>query len=214
VKRFTKVTVMSCLALAACGGSPSAPSDAADAAFDAGVTQPDGLADHGTDTVTGSAKRVFYLPNGTLGQIRDTTNPLTGLEIADADCTQAGASHGGGQWRAWLSSSTMAALDRIADVGPWYRLDQQTLLFENRASIVNGPLVPINAQPNPGNNANLFWSGTLADGTPSSDNCQDWTAYGSSLVATVGRVDTAGAGWVDPTPLECSTYLALLCFEQ
>ena len=108
----------------------------------------------------------------------------------------------------------MGALARIADVGPWYRLDQQTLLFESRASIVNGPLVPINAQPNLGNEANLFWTGTLVDGTPSANNCQDWTAYGGSLVATVGRVDTAGAGWVDPTPLACSTYLALLCFEQ
>jgi hypothetical protein len=37
----------------------------------------------------------------------------------------------GGQWRAWLSSSSMNAIDRLADVGPWYRPDQQTTLFEN-----------------------------------------------------------------------------------
>jgi len=60
----------------------------------------------------------------------------------------------------------------------------------------------------------LFWSGTLLDGTASTTNCSEWTSYVGGGTATVGRTDTAGSGWVDPTPLSCSTYLSLLCFEQ
>lgn len=160
-------------------------------------------------------KRIFHLKNGTLGQIRDGNDTRTGLEVADAECVQAGQSYGGGQWKAWLSSSTINALDRLADVGPWYRVDQETLLFPSRAAMVNGPLAPIDTQSDPvDDRRNLFWSGTLAAGSASGSNCQDWTAYGSGLVATVGRVDTAGQGWVNPSSLSCGSYLSLLCIEQ
>lgn len=160
-------------------------------------------------------KRVFHLVNGALGKIKDSSasDTRTGLETADAACTTAGKMHGGGQWQAWLSSSSMNAIDRLADVGPWYRLDQQTMLFENRAAIAQGPLVPID-DPADGNSRISFWSGTLLDGTASAANCADWTEYVGGVKATVGRADTAGPGWVAPTLQSCSTYLALLCFEQ
>ena len=160
-------------------------------------------------------KRVFHLVNETLGKIRDSSDTRTGLEVADADCTTAGKTYGGGQWRAWLSSSLMNAIDRLADVGPWYRLDQQTKLFENRAGITQGPLVPIEDPADAGvGTRTFFWSGTLLDGTTSGANCTDWTEYVGGLKATVGRADTAGPGWVAPTLESCSTYASLLCFEQ
>ena len=102
----------------------------------------DAAVDAGSDART-APKRVFHLLNGALGAIRDANDTRTGLEVADADCTSAGQMHGGGQWRAWLSSSSANAIDRLVDVGPWYRLDQQTKLFESRAAIAQGPLVPI-----------------------------------------------------------------------
>jgi len=153
--------------------------------------------------------------NGDLGAIRTSTDPRTGVEVADAQCTTAGQSYGGGQWRAWLSSSTVNAIDRLVDVGPWYRLDQQTELFENRAALTRGPLVAID-DPTYANSGTrtLFWTGTLIDGTASPTNCSDWTSYVGDRAATVGRTDMAGQGWVDPTPLSCSKYLSLLCFEQ
>jgi hypothetical protein len=170
--------------------------------------------DAGSDAQT-ARKRVFHFLNGALGAIRDANDTRTGLEVADADCTTAGQMHGGGQWRAWLYSSSANAIDRLVDVGPWYRLDQQTKLFENRAAITQGPLVPIEDQTDAGVGVrNLFWTGTLLDGTASTANCTDWTAYVGGVMATVGRTDTAGPGWVDPTLLSCSTYLSLLCFEQ
>ena len=160
-------------------------------------------------------KRVFHLLNGALGAIKDANDTRTGMEVADADCTTAGQTHGGGTWRAWLSDSSMNAIDRLADVGPWYRLDQQTKLFASRAAITQGPLMAIEDPTDASAGVrSLFWSGTLLDGTASTTNCSEWTSYVGGGTATVGRTDTAGSGWVDPTPLSCSTYLSLLCFEQ
>jgi hypothetical protein len=158
---------------------------------------------------------VFHLLNGSLGAIKDANDTRTGLEVADADCTTAGQMYGGGQWRAWLSDSSMNAIDRLADVGPWYRLDQQTKVFTNLSSVREGPLVPIEDSTDASAGIrSLFWSGTLLDGTSSGANCSDWSSYVGGGTATVGRTDTAGAGWVDPTLLSCSKYLSLLCFEQ
>ena len=78
------------------------------------------------------------------------------------------------------------------------RLAQTTLSFTNRASIVNDPIVAISPQSDLLHDTrNLFCTGTLIDGTASANNCQDWTAHGGTNIATVGRVDTSGQGWVD-----------------
>lgn len=198
------------------GGAGAAQGGGGSAGIGGGGSPPDGGGGAASNTTT--RKRIFHLKNGDLGQIRDANDTRTGLEVADAECTTAGQTYGGANWKAWLSSSTVNALDRIADVGPWYRLDQTTLLFADRASIVNGPQVPISPQSVlVDDTRNLFWTGTLVDGTASANNCQDWTDYvfaNPLNIATVGRVDTAGPGWVNPTPLSCSYYLALLCIEQ
>lgn len=188
----------------------------ADAAIDGTASDgvDDSTFDAGTDVPT-ARKRVFHLRNGRLGKIRDSNDTRTGLEVADADCTTGGQTYGGGQWRAWLSSSSMNAIDRLVDVGPWYRLDQQTKLFENSAAISLGPLVPIEELADAGVGVNaLFWSGTMLDGTAGTANCSDWTEYVGGVTAIVGRTDTAGAAWVASTLQSCSTYLSLLCFEQ
>lgn len=217
MRRILSFGTLACLAVACGGSSGQAPRDAAGESDGIGIADAgggdggglDGIGDGGT-----TPKRVFHLKNGTLGAIPDSNNPMTGLDVADQECTKAGQAYGGGQWKAWLSSSTANAIDRLGDVGPWYRLDGQTKLFDSRAAIANGPLAPISTQHDTVDDTrNLFWSGTLVDGTVSSTTCSDWRAW-VAAIGTVGRVDTAGAGWIDPTPLVCSTYLALLCFEQ
>ena len=198
-----------------CGCRPVADgATSADGSPDAADTATSG--DGSQDGVDRAArKRVFHFLNGSLGAIKDANDTQTGLEAADADCTTAGQMYGGGQWRAWLSDSSMNAIDRLADVGPWYRLDQQTKLFSNLAAVREGPLVPIEDPTDASvGTRSLFWSGTLLDGTASGANCSDWSSYIGGGTATVGRTDTAGSGWIDPTPFSCSKYLSLLCFEQ
>jgi hypothetical protein len=158
-------------------------------------------------------KRIFHYPNGALGQIRDARDPRPAVEVADARCmTGASQRRLAGTWRAWLSSSTVDAIDRIADVGPWYRLDGKTKLFESKAQLRAGPLAPIDPPGDPVA-GRPFWTGTLADGTRSSLTCQDWTDYVMAR-GTVGRADAVGGAWVAAEPSSCGFYGGLLCIEQ
>lgn len=162
-------------------------------------------------------KRVFYFRNGSLGKILDSADTRLAVEAADEDCTNGAAEMGwGGMWRAWLSTSQVDAIDRIEDVGPWYRVDQETLLFASKAELTTGPRAPIDLTLDDPNREDdeLFWSGTDLDGRRTVDNCEDWTIYNVPAVAAVGRADIAGAAWVAAELLLCSNYLALLCIEQ
>lgn len=172
-----------------------------------------GVDDLVDDTPPSERHRMFYLRNGTLGKIMDSSDTRTGIETADADCAASARERDlGGNWRAWLSSSTVDAADRITDVAPWYRVDRETLLFASKQELTNGPRATIEAAPDA--DPMMFWSGTNLDGSRSSDNCSDWTIYNVPAIATVGRVDVVGESWVMDTPLLCSNYLALLCIEQ
>ncbi|MFN0249455.1 MAG: hypothetical protein ACKV2T_21395 [Kofleriaceae bacterium] len=177
-----------------------------------GCVEP-GADDFVDDTPPSERHRAFYLRNGTLGKIKDSADPQSGVEVADADCTAAAATRElGGSWRAWLSSSTTDAITRIDDVAPWYRIDRETLLFASKRELTAGPRATIEASPDP--EPMMFWSGTRLDGTRSTDNCSDWTIYNHPAIATVGRADLVGASWVMDAALPCSNYLALLCIEQ
>jgi len=164
------------------------------------------------NTPPSERSRIFYLRNGTLGKIVDSSETRAGVDIADADCTAAARDRGfDGAWRAWLSSSTVDAITRLDDAAPWYRTDRETLLFATKAELVEGPRATI--EP-PSDQELMFWSGTSLEGTRTSDTCADWTIYVVPAVATVGRADAAHSSWVVQQPLLCSNYLALLCIEQ
>ncbi len=157
-------------------------------------------------------KRVFYFKNGALGKIRDSGDTRPGLDVGDEKCTNGANQMGlGGSWKAWLSSSQIDAIDRTSDVGPWYRLDQATLLFATKAELTHGPRTRIDPTAAPDL---FFWSGTQLNGRRTPDNCQDWTVYNAPAIATVGRADATGEAWAVSAPQDCSQYLALLCIEQ
>jgi hypothetical protein len=194
------------------GGAPGA--GGAVGGGSAGNAGTAGTAGTGGGAGTGP-KRIFHLINGTLGKLV-RGDPGSGVEIADSQCVAAAAKMMlGGQWKAWISDSTVNAIDRIVDVGPWYRLDGQTKLFEDKQQLRSGPLAAINPDfPADSTDPRAqFWSGTSLDGTNSTFNCNDWTQYVASS-ATVGRVNVTGSAWVSTEPLRCDYYLALLCIEQ
>lgn len=169
-------------------------------------------------------KRVFQFRNGTLGKIRDSAESRPALDVADEDCTRGANELGyGGLWKAWLSSSDTDAIDRIEDVSPWHRLDRETVLFATKEELAHGPRVRIDpgdrsedveACEQFGQCIQTFWTGTAMDGRGTNDHCFDWTIYNRPAMATVGRADLAGQGWVADYPLACGAYLALLCIEQ
>ena len=127
---------------------------------------------------------------------------LGGLEGADAHCQELAVAVGAGAktWRAYLSTSSVNARDRIGD-GPWQnakgeviastvdelhsdanKISKETALNEN-GEVVNGR----GDQPN----RHDILTGSNPDGTASEDTCNDWTSDGAGA-AMMGHHDRMG----------------------
>ena len=129
---------------------------------------------------------------------------LGGLAGADALCASLAEAAGvtGKTWRAYLSTSTENARDRIGD-GPWVNakgveiaaslaalhdhnapgLSKETALDETGA-VVNGR----GDTPN----RHDILTGSLPDGTAASETCGDWTMGAAEGAAIVGHHDRTG----------------------
>ena len=159
----------------------------------------------------------ILLTAGTAGQAQDnkmtffvtSTNPgdganLGGLEGADAHCQKlaeaAGAS--GQAWRAYLSTSTVNARDRIGD-GPWHNAKGE--LIANDLDELHGDANKITKQTGltetgemvkgRGDTPNMhdILTGSNADGTVAAGmTCEDWTSNASTSKAFVGHHDRIG----------------------
>ena len=128
---------------------------------------------------------------------------LGGVAGADAHCQKlaAAAGAGGKTWRAYLSTSSVNARDRIGS-GPWYnvkgeliannvdelhsdanRITKQTGLTETGA-VVNGR----------GDKPNMhdILTGSNGDGTAADKTCADWTSNAGDDAAFVGHHDRLG----------------------
>lgn len=147
------------------------------------------------------------------------TGQLGGLSGADTLCqTAATAATKGGTWRAWLSSSTVNAIDRINDVGPWYQEPSSGALvktFNNKANLLTSPLQHIYVdEQGRGSAASTFpdyWTGTLQTGQHAQATCSDWTTSGSST----GTIGPGSSAWsYKEFVASCSSSYSLVCFEQ
>lgn len=140
------------------------------------------------------------------------TPDFGGLAGGDSICNARAAAAGlGGTWKAWLSDSITDAIDRLADVGPWFRLDGAKV-FENLAGIPSFPLAPITTTELGVESFNTVWTGTFADGTHAS-SCNDWSS--TSGVGAIGDpTSTTTGNWTGLMNTSCSGAFALYCFEQ
>ena len=160
----------------------------------------------------------MVLATGAAGQAQDTNMSffvtsagpgdganLGGLEGADAYCQQLAeaAGAGGKTWRAYLSTSTTDARDRIGS-GPWHNaageliaediealhgeanaISKQTALSEQGEEIAGRGDTP---------NRHDILTGSNPDGTATPDvTCSDWTNNGEGQ-AMVGHHDRMGLG--------------------
>jgi len=182
---------------AGCGSSSSSQPDAAG--------NPDGAgggtaADNFSFFITGSGN-----PKG--GDFRLAPADVEGLDGADAFCQTAAASAGtkaaAKQWRAYLSTDTLDARDRIG-TGPWFNfkgdmiaasvealhdpttnmITKQTGLTETGATVPGRGDTP---------NQHDIITGSKADGTTSGNTCNNWTsAAATGVTAQLGHVDRLG----------------------
>src|SRR5678816_81066 len=111
---------------AACGGGGEQIDPGPDASAREDTAGTDGASTPLRVFVTGAFAGTMYEPGG-------------GLAAGDAKCAYAASGAAiGGVWRAWLSTASMNAIDRIAGGGPW-RLMDGTTVFAGRAELAIGP---------------------------------------------------------------------------
>jgi hypothetical protein len=143
-----------------------------------------------------------------------------GAAAADSICaTLAEAALLGGKWNAFLSTNDTGALARTREVGPWFRVDRETKVFNNRTGFTVGALTNIyNEYGAPIPSSARAWTGTRGDGTADgTQNCSNWTS--TSGYATAGNPNKLladGPKWMyanEGAALCTSTY-RIYCFER
>lgn len=143
------------------------------------------------------AQMSFFITSENPGNGAD----LGGLDGADAYCTSLAEAAGvtGSTWRAYLSTTTVNARDRIGS-GPWHNangvqiaanieelhgdnnITKQTALDETGAIVAGRGDSP---------NRHDILTGSQSDGTYAGHSCEDWTASGEGS-AFVGHHDRLG----------------------
>lgn len=145
----------------------------------------------------------------TLSFFITSTNPgkgadLGGLAGADAHCQALATAVGAGnrQWRAYLSSSTENAKDRIG-TGPWFNAKGVQVaasvadLHSDNNKLSKENSLNEKGQVNNGRgdtpNRHDILTGSNLDGTKTANTCNDWTSSGEGA-AQVGHHDRQGGG--------------------
>ena len=132
------------------------------------------------------------------------TANLGGLRGADRICQELASAVGLGNktWRAYLSTSTENARDRIGD-GPWVNAKGETIA-ESLAALhdENAPGVTkqtalnekgevVNGRGDEPNRHDIL-TGSLPDGTAAPETCEDWTSSAADTAGIVGHHDRMG----------------------
>jgi hypothetical protein len=155
---------------------------------------------------------------------------LKGLVAADAICqSRAGAAGLKGTYKAWLSTSTVSAEDRLTQGAGPYRLLNGTIIASNWQELTSGTLkAPIDETETTGAPPALgvgvcgevgsspVWTGTSADGTSGSGTeCDSWgTGMLAATSALVGSANATDGTWTAWCPASCLVVAALYCVEQ
>jgi hypothetical protein len=167
------------------------------------------------DMLSGS-KRVFVTASGYTGDLKTAGAAADGLAGGDKLCATAStAALLGGTWKAWLSTDATNAIDRIADVGPWYLMDG-TKVFNNKANIMTTPLVTIGRDENGMSvPSGRVWTGTSdGGGADSHGNCKGWTSLQAGDAGVTGDVMPPVGNWTAFAITGCDSSARIYCFEQ
>jgi hypothetical protein len=120
---------------------------------------------------------------------------LGGVAGADHKCSDVAAAAGfTGTYRAWISTSTENAIDRISGNGPWVSTaNPSVVVFKNHAALAVGSQAPI-VDENGKTYGGSQWTGSRTDGTVSvGHTCSDWTTKAAGCGGTGGPTPPQGA---------------------
>lgn len=201
--------------LGACGGGNPASTP-----IDGAVAGDSHAATDGT-TNSGPA-RVFITSDFYDGDLKTAGAGTDGLDGADKLCQlHADAAALGGTYRAWLSTSTIDAIDHITGSGPWINTHGETV-FANRAQLQTHPLAGVGYDEANHGEYPEMWTGT-ADGrkapvefpaSETSSSCNDWTSAAAIDDAATGdSAEGTSAAWTNHAYDACYATHAIYCFQ-
>ena len=180
-------------------------------------------------------KRTFITSNKYSGD-------LGGLAGADAFCQKGASDAGlGGNWLAYLSTSTVNAMDRFPEKTRWTYAGPDHLgltweIFKSKKEMAYGPRRSVSLTANGESRLGLVWSGTrngtgkVAIGTHPDQSimpltCNDWTTNESDLNGVVGQStftsaffmldirEVTASGWTEASKSTCNDTAYLYCIE-
>ena len=162
-------------------------------------------------------KRVFVTSATYTGDFKTIGAGNDGLDGADRLCNTVAQSVSlPGNFKAWLSSPTVDAIDRIPDVGPWYQMTVDGGLiktFNNRANLASTALAGIQyTQDGQQLLGRYAWTGTGTGGRRADRNCDGFTK-GSGYSGEMGSLNSESS-WTSDTAGSCSGDEHLYCFQQ
>lgn len=137
---------------------------------------------------------------------------LGGLTGADAQCQQAAQFEGyQGTYRAWLSTSTVNAIDRVAGARGWINTDGH-LFADTPADLAASHIVyPLDA-----GYGQMVLTATTPDGHYDTrlGACDDWTSNDRTLYVTTGASNAATKDWMNDGSTQCgnSGLTEVYCF--
>lgn len=146
------------------------------------------------------------------GDFRLSATDTDGLAGADAFCQTKAATAdpdaGAKRWRAYLSTATVNARDRIG-TGPWFNRNKVRVAESvenlhnaganaiNKANAIDENGAVVNGRGDTPNHHDIV-TGSNADGTTSGNHCNNWTSSdAAAFTAQVGHHDRDGGG-TDP----------------
>lgn len=148
---------------------------------------------------------------------------LGGLDGADAKCAAlAATAELPGHFRAWLSTSTIAAKTRFPGGGGLVRVDgsivAMTLTDMLATGRVRNPLWLDEMGALHGDNEDFFgervWTGTFQNGDPEPYHCDGWTKDDGVTAGYVGATQGGLVGWSAFNADACSVGHRLYCFAD
>jgi hypothetical protein len=145
-----------------------------------------------------------------------TTGNIGGLTGADTLCNNAAkAASLPGTYTAWLSTSTVNAIDRIKTNGPW-QLVNGTEIAATRGDLTKGTLSKRFDKDEKGNTPppeeDRVWTATGPNGTFTAGDCNAWGGTGGS--GLVGEAEQTNNGWTALTNEACTEVNRVFCLQQ
>jgi hypothetical protein len=147
---------------------------------------------------------------------------IGGLDAADELCNIEGSPlQSAGYWKAWLSTSTIDAKDRIfQSTGKYVLSNGIDDVAYGYWDLLDGTLEnPINLDSGggsvPNNNGIFIATGTNEDGTKNANTCNDWTSESSFYSGHYGDHVKSDSEWTDKDDQSCNdAYWRIYCIEQ